>query len=127
MLKNLKLNQYSTTLTNIDKMDELVCETEQEVLEAINAKKKFVLASKIVELNWYFMTLGSSGAAALSDSLKSNSTLATLNLSRNWIRAPGASALSDSLKSNSTIPTLILSTNSIGAEGTQHSCLLEIQ
>ena len=58
-----------------------------------------------------------SGASALSDSLKSNSTLTTLNLDKNEIGDEGACALSDSLKSNSTLTTLELSENSIGPQG----------
>ncbi|KAF9177180.1 hypothetical protein BGZ51_009033, partial [Haplosporangium sp. Z 767] len=57
------------------------------------------------------------GALALSDALKTNSTLITLNLGNNSIGDKGAVALSDALKTNSTLITLNLRFNSIGVNG----------
>ena len=51
---------------------------------------------------------------ALGESLKSNSTLKTLDLEETSIGDSGACALSDSLKSNSTLTQLYLGSNSIG-------------
>ena len=56
------------------------------------------------------------GACMLSDSLKSNSSLTTLTLSNNPIDDLGFSALSDSLKSNSTLTKLDLGTSTLGSE-----------
>ena len=96
-------------------MDNLVCKKTEEVLEAIRSKKKFALA--IAMLYLYKTDIGDSGASALSDSLKSNSTLTTLDLMENEIGSSGARALSDSLKSNSTLTALYLYNNEIGDEG----------
>jgi len=56
-------------------------------------------------------------AQLLSDALKSNTTLTTLDLSHNSIGDSGAESLSDALKSNSTLTTLYLNNNSIGDSG----------
>ncbi|KAG0247101.1 hypothetical protein BG011_002002, partial [Mortierella polycephala] len=58
----------------------------------------------------------------LADTLKTNSTLITLNLDSNligfsWFGDNGALALSEALKTNSTLITLRLSDNSIGSNG----------
>ena len=96
-------------------MDQLVCDTTIEVLEAIGSKKPFVrLSNTITNLHLGGKSIDSSGASVLSDSLKSNTTLTTLNLHSNKIDSSGASSLSDSLKSNSTLTTLSLGANRIG-------------
>jgi Ran GTPase-activating protein (RanGAP) involved in mRNA processing and transport len=59
------------------------------------------------------------GAKALSEPLKTNSTLATLDLGYNSIRENGAQALSETLKTNSTLATLDLNSNLIGSDGAQ--------
>ena len=46
---------------------------------------------------------GDSGVQALSEALKTNSTLTTLTLRDNWIGPNGAQALSEALKANSTL------------------------
>jgi hypothetical protein len=65
----------------------------------------------------YNNSIGAAGAKDLSEALKVNSTLATLNLSFNSIGAAGAKDLSAALKANSTLVTLSLMMNSIGAAG----------
>ncbi|KAG9060730.1 hypothetical protein KI688_008941 [Linnemannia hyalina] len=55
----------------------------------------------------------------LSETLKTNSSLTTLNLERNSIGDNGAQALSEALKTNSTLTTLNLLRNSIGDNGAQ--------
>ena len=67
----------------------------------------------MTELNLGNNSIGDEGAIALSDSLKSNSTLTELNLESNSIGDSGARSLSDSLKSNSTLTTLDLGFYSI--------------
>ncbi|KAF9207634.1 hypothetical protein BGZ59_011055 [Podila verticillata] len=54
-------------------------------------------------------------AQALSEALKNNSTLTTLDLQSNSIRDNRVQALSGALKSNSTLTT----NNSIGSNGAQ--------
>ena len=90
-----------------------------EILAAIKSKKKIVLAPQITvleRLNLSGKSIGE-GASVLSDFLKSNSTITTLNLRCTKIGDEGACALSDSLKSNSTLTTLDLRSNSIGDLG----------
>ncbi|KAF9208864.1 hypothetical protein BGZ49_007297 [Haplosporangium sp. Z 27] len=61
--------------------------------------------------------IGNEGALALSEALKINATLITLNLGSNLIGYEGALALSEALKTNATLTTLGLKDNSIGNEG----------
>ncbi|KAI8599963.1 hypothetical protein EDD21DRAFT_444928 [Dissophora ornata] len=56
-------------------------------------------------------------ALALFEALKNNTTLTTLNLQEISIDKEGALALSEALKSNTTLTTLKLTMNSIGMEG----------
>ncbi|KFH71343.1 hypothetical protein MVEG_01643 [Podila verticillata NRRL 6337] len=63
--------------------------------------------------------IGDNGAQALSEALKINSTLTTLNLRSNFIGDDGAQALAEALKTNSTLSVLDLSDNSIGNYGVQ--------
>ena len=104
---------------------------------AIRLQKKFVLSSRITNLDylksnstlttliikhtqcWF---IGDEGASLLSDYLKSNSTLKTLFLGYNIlcdnkIGDEGARALSGSLKSNSALTELNLSGNKIRDKG----------
>ncbi|KAK3823855.1 MAG: hypothetical protein JOS17DRAFT_752394 [Linnemannia elongata] len=53
----------------------------------------------------------------MSEALKTNSTLSTLDLHYNSIGGNGAQALSEALKTNSTLTTLILWDNSIRDNG----------
>ncbi|KAI8596729.1 hypothetical protein EDD21DRAFT_419388, partial [Dissophora ornata] len=57
------------------------------------------------------------GALALSEALKTNTTLTTLSLQDNSIEKEGALALSEALKTNTTLTTLDLRNNSIESEG----------
>ena len=65
--------------------------------------------------------LGNSDAASVSQVLKANSSLTSLDLSGNAIRQSGASCLSDALIANSSLTSLCLSGNEIGDDGA--SCL----
>ena len=115
-------------------MDTLVCKTKDDVLKAIKSNRKFVLAPTLTQLVlrdgmlycafsellslllmyiFRFEGIGDSGACALSDSLKSNSTLTTLSLTSNSIGDSGALALIYSLKLNTTLTTLYLRYTSI--------------
>ncbi|KAI8606667.1 hypothetical protein EDD21DRAFT_429977 [Dissophora ornata] len=70
----------------------------------------------LTTLNWQHYSIGKEGALALSEALKTNTTLTTLNLKGNSI-GNGALALSESLKTNTTLTTLDLTGNSIRKEG----------
>ena len=66
--------------------------------------------------------IGDEGVIAISEALKTNSTLTELGLeslrsSRNKIGPAGAQALADMLKVNSALVSLSLESNSIGKEG----------
>ncbi|KAF8927272.1 hypothetical protein BGZ58_010520 [Dissophora ornata] len=60
-----------------------------------------------------------SGAQALAEALKANSTLVTLFLYQNSIGCSGAQALAEALKVNSTLAILNVSEDSIGSSGAQ--------
>lgn len=57
--------------------------------------------------------IGPSGAQSLSEALKSNSTLTTLNLDENDIQDSGIKFIADILKRNSKLETLTLNKNKI--------------
>jgi hypothetical protein len=59
-------------------------------------------------------SIGENGAVALSEALKTNWTLTTLNLWGNSIEDNRAKAPSKALKTSSTLTTLKLKSNSIG-------------
>ena len=66
--------------------------------------------SALTRLSIWGNSIGDAGVFALSNSLKSNSTLRYLDLSFTLISDLGTLSLSDSLKSNSTLTTLCLDT-----------------
>lgn len=61
-------------------------------------------------------------AQVLSEGLKVNAALTSLNLASNGIGDSGAKAFSDVLLVNATLTTLHLGWNKIGAKGTQYIC-----
>ena len=63
--------------------------------------------------------IGDEGTAALSDALKTNSTLETLELWTNKIGAAGAQSLADMLQVNRALNSVDLRYNSIPDEGKQ--------
>ncbi|KFH63132.1 hypothetical protein MVEG_11169 [Podila verticillata NRRL 6337] len=73
--------------------------------------------STLTSLDLHSNSIGDNGAAALSEALKTNSTLTTLDLRGNSIGDNGAQALGEALKTNSTLATLHLCSNSIGDKG----------
>ena len=62
-------------------------------------------------------SIGDEGTAALSDALKANSTLETLELRNNEIGAAGAQSLAGMLQVNRALTSLDLRFNGIGAGG----------
>src|SRR5277367_5274302 len=74
-------------------------------------------SNHIKVLNLVGYRIGSSGASYISDSIKHNTTLTTLDLSLNNIGSSGASYISDSIKHNTTLTELSLSWNNIGSSG----------
>ncbi|KAG0374146.1 hypothetical protein BGX24_010795, partial [Mortierella sp. AD032] len=95
----------------------------QEGVEKLGKKRLERLAeavktnSTLTTLDLYGNSIRAHGAVALSKALTTNSTLATLNLNSNAIGDNGAVALSEALKINSTLTTLHLKFNSIGEKG----------
>ncbi|KAF8982665.1 hypothetical protein BGZ46_000848 [Entomortierella lignicola] len=73
--------------------------------------------TSLTTLNLGSNSIGQEGALALSEALKTNTTLTTLDLRSNSISQEGALALSEALKTNTSLTTLNLGSNSIGQEG----------
>ncbi|KAG0363320.1 hypothetical protein BGX24_004911, partial [Mortierella sp. AD032] len=73
--------------------------------------------SSLTTLNLRENSIGENGAVALSKALKTNSTLTTLDLLGNSIGENGAVAVSEALKINPTLTTLNLDANSIKEKG----------
>ncbi|KAG0059741.1 hypothetical protein BGZ89_000158 [Linnemannia elongata] len=89
-------------------------------------KKKFTRLIETLKTKSTLTTLdlseneiGDNGAVALAEALKTNSTLTALYLGSNSIGDNGAVALSEALKTNSTLTTLNLFNNSIGDNGAE--------
>ncbi|KAG0344009.1 hypothetical protein BG005_002083, partial [Podila minutissima] len=96
------------------------------IVSGSTGAKDFGLLSEIIKINSALTTLdlrtnsiGDSGAQALSEALKTNSTLISLYLYYNSIGDNGAQALAEALKINSNLTTLNLDSNSIGDNGAQ--------
>ncbi|KAI7824154.1 hypothetical protein BC939DRAFT_476939 [Gamsiella multidivaricata] len=88
--------------------------------------KEFGIVAETLKTNSTLTTLdlagnsiGSNGAQALSEPLKTISTLTTLDLAANSIGPNGAQALSEALMTNSTLTSLDLGDNPIGDNGAQ--------
>ncbi|KAG0378852.1 hypothetical protein BGX24_002642, partial [Mortierella sp. AD032] len=73
--------------------------------------------STLTTLNLRSNSIGEYGAMALAEALKTNSALTTLELIGNSIGGNGAVALAEALKTNSTLTTLELIGNSIEENG----------
>ncbi|KAF9556315.1 hypothetical protein EC968_008315 [Mortierella alpina] len=73
--------------------------------------------STVATLDLWDNSIGDDGAKTLAEALKTNRTVATLNLSGNSIGSDGAKALAEALKTNRTVATLNLAENSIGNDG----------
>ncbi|KAI8597524.1 hypothetical protein EDD21DRAFT_407542 [Dissophora ornata] len=67
----------------------------------------------LTTLNLQHNSIGNEGALALSEAFKTNTTLTTLNLDHNSISKEGSPALSEALKTNTTLSTLNLEHKSI--------------
>ncbi|KAG0196550.1 hypothetical protein BGX28_009996, partial [Mortierella sp. GBA30] len=84
---------------------------------AVALSEALKINSTVTTLNLSYNSIGDNGAVALSEALKTNSTLTTLDLRNNSIGSYGAVALSEALKTNSTLTVLDLRNNSIGDNG----------
>ncbi|KAF9342284.1 hypothetical protein BGX26_007871, partial [Mortierella sp. AD094] len=101
-----------------------LCKLSFELVNARIGRKELGILAETLKTNSTLTTLnlggnsiGPNGAKALSEALKTNSTLTTLNLGGNLIEPNGAKALSEALKTNSTLTTLDLRYNLIGPDG----------
>ena len=88
----------------------------------VNYIKTFLQAlafnSTVTKLKVLEDTLGTEEINLLTDALRVNATLSSLDISRNtWARAEGANSLAQALRVNTSLSSLDLSWNSIGAEG----------
>ena len=79
----------------------------------------FVLASTPAR-SLYENSIGAEGAKHISEALKTNSTLQTLDLRGNRLDAEAAKHLSEGLKANTALTSLDLYWNSLGDEGARH-------
>ncbi|KAG0025896.1 hypothetical protein BGZ82_009786 [Podila clonocystis] len=79
----------------------------------------------LTNLDLWGNSIGDNGAQSLAEALKNNSTLTTLDLWRNSIGDNGALALAELLERNSSLTTLSLGYNSIGPKGAQELYQLE--
>ena len=82
---------------------------------AKNAVVKAILSGKTsVSKSAYINDIG---AAAIAETLKSNTALINLELNNNNVGDSGAAAIAEALKSNTAVTRLYLHNNSIGASG----------
>ena len=73
--------------------------------------------SVLTTLDLWVNSIGDEGARALAEALKTNGVLTTLKLGETSIGDEGARALAEALKTNGVLTTLHLGGNSIGADG----------
>ncbi|KAJ6255577.1 hypothetical protein M0813_11137 [Anaeramoeba flamelloides] len=74
----------------------------------------------LTSLNLSYNQIGDEGTQALSEGVKENQALTNLNLSRNQIGAEGMKDLSETLKVNQTLICLDLRRNKIGSKGIKY-------
>ncbi|KAF9352239.1 hypothetical protein BGX26_009906 [Mortierella sp. AD094] len=103
-----------------------LCKISFELATGLIGGKEFQRLAETLKTNSTLTTLdlrsnsiGGNGAQALFETLKTNSTLTTLDLRSNSIGDNGAQVLSEALKTNSTLTTLDLENSSIGDNGAQ--------
>ena len=73
--------------------------------------------ASLTSLDLYYSFIGDEGANSLSQALRVNTSLTSLDLAFNSIGAEGANFLSEALKVNTSLTSLGLFNNSIGAKG----------
>jgi hypothetical protein len=91
------------------------CNKEEQQVELWRA-----LASskcRVAKLKLGYNEIGDSGAVALADALKTNTSITKIDLKSNEIGDSGAVALADALKTNTSITKIDLSSNTIGVSG----------
>ncbi|KAG9061306.1 hypothetical protein KI688_007284 [Linnemannia hyalina] len=120
----LNLRQFRTSLGSKLLSTSAQCELSFELAALSIGGKEFGRLAETLKTNSTLTTLnlrdnsiGDNGAQALSAALKINSTLTILDLGHNSIGDNGAQALSEALNTNSTLTTLNLYINSITDNG----------
>ncbi|KAK3836626.1 MAG: hypothetical protein JOS17DRAFT_787789 [Linnemannia elongata] len=88
-------------------------------MESVERNKHFIQELKIQSSNYDTLSSTSAIEIALSEALKTNSTLTALDLDGNSVGDNGAQALSEALKINSNLTALALNYSSIRDHGTQ--------
>jgi len=99
------------------KPEQIIVNSAQECIVAIQQAKPFYFHSALTSLDLRGNYIGVDGASQIADSLKQNSTLTFLDLRSSNIGVEGASLIANSLKQNSTLTYLNLRNNQIGSEG----------
>ncbi|KAF9136205.1 hypothetical protein BGX30_011300, partial [Mortierella sp. GBA39] len=136
LYKSVVLSEHGLSMESIQRNEHLIQHLkiqsstyEKQSLTPAQDKVVFsvIANSNLTTLDLWNNSIGDNEVQALSEALKINSTLTTLDLGNlntldrgdNWIGDNGTQALSEALKSNSTLTTLNLSNNSIGDNGAQ--------
>lgn len=73
-------------------------------------------------VNLHHRGMGSKGAMAISEALRVNTSIRSLNLSDNWLEDAGATHIARVLPANRTLVSLHLGDNRIGHEGARAVC-----
>ncbi|CAE7231324.1 NLRC3 [Symbiodinium sp. CCMP2592] len=73
--------------------------------------------STLTSINLAVCYIGDEGAEVIREALKNNSRLTSINLASNSIGDEGGKAVGEALKSNSTLTSINLQSNRIGVEG----------
>ena len=88
-----------------------------ELLQNIRNQNSTITSVELSGLFLHENNIGSSGAKALAETLRQNSTITSVSLVGNNIGDEGAIALAETLRQNSTITDVDLRSNNIGDEG----------
>ena len=107
----------STTSHPVTVLDMGRCHLHDDHIRTLLRNVSYNKLKFIKNLDLQGNNIGSEGAVALADGLKSCNNLQTLNLNSNNIGAEGAIALADGLKSCNNLKTLVLADSNIGDEG----------
>jgi hypothetical protein len=90
------------------------CRTQELQVELGRALASSKCRVATLDLNGNY--IGDSGAAALADALKTNTSVTTIDLHDNKIGDSGAVALADALKTNTSVALILLYSNEIGPD-----------
>ncbi|KAF9091666.1 hypothetical protein BGX29_010834, partial [Mortierella sp. GBA35] len=115
----LKLNvvmDWGCTRNDLEALENALKESTVSILRL---RLRQFHSSILTSTSAHYNEIGDNGVEALSEALKINSTLNSLDLSNNRIGDYGLVVLSAALKTNPTLTTMNLRNNSIGPNGAQ--------